>query len=136
MSATIPDIANALAAAIGTIDGLRTLPFLADVITPPVALIAWEEVSSYHGAFGYSDVEHTFTVHLIVGRASERAGIEAMEAFASPSGSSSIRAAIEADNTLGSVVSTCIVDKSGPPGQLTVAGLTYLWLPFTVLVHA
>lgn len=137
MSATIGLIASALEMALKTISGLRTTPYLPDTISPPVALVAIEDVT-YHGAFGYSDVEHTFTIFLIVGRASDRAGIESMEGFMSNTGTTSVRAALEADPTLGGVVSTLVVEKAGPPVSLNIgtSGAVYLSLPFTVLVHA
>ncbi|MCU1494806.1 MAG: hypothetical protein JWO62_2570 [Acidimicrobiaceae bacterium] len=137
MTATVQQIAEALNTALEAIVGLRNAPYLTDSITPPVVLTAIEEVV-YHGAFGYSDVEHTFTVFAIVGRASERAGIEAMEAYMSSTGTQSVRAALELDPTLGGVVSSLIVVKSGPPSSLAVGqgGAVYIAVPFTVLVHA
>lgn len=136
-TATIPEIADALETALKTINGLRTAPYLADSVTPPMALVAIEYVV-YHGAFGYSDVVHTFTIFVVVGRSSDRAGLKAMEGFMSSSGATSIRAALEADPTLGEVVSTLIVEKSGPPIQLAIgqSGALYISVPFTVTVHA
>lgn len=137
-SSTIPEIANALESALETIDGLRTAPFLSDSITPPLALVAWDETVAYHSALAASAAEYSFTIFLIVARSSDRAGIEAMETYASLNGPMSIRAAIEADPTLGGVVSTLLVEKSGPPTSLNIgqSGVTYLSLPFTVTVYA
>lgn len=98
---------------------------------------AIEEVE-YHGAFAAGDVVHTFTLFVIVGRQSDRAGIAAMEAFMSQAGDTSIRAAIEADPTLGGVVSTSWVQKAGPPGSLQIgsSGAVYIHVPFSIEVHA
>jgi mannose/fructose/N-acetylgalactosamine-specific phosphotransferase system component IIC len=91
----------------------------------------------FHGAFAGGDVVHTFTVFVIVGRSSDRAGMATMESFMSQSGDQSIRAAIEADPTLGGVVSTSLVSKSGPPTAIQIAnGPAYISVPFAVEVHA
>lgn len=140
MSDPTPDVATiaaALSTALESIDGLRTAPYLADSITPPVALVAIDTVD-YHGAFAGGDVTHTFTVYLIVGRASDRAGIAALEAYMSQAGNDqSISGAIEADQTLGGVVSALKVTESGPPSAITIGGTaTYISCPFKVEVHA
>lgn len=90
----------------------------------------------YHGAFGNADVVHTFTVFLILSRVDDRAAIAAMEDYMSQAGTNSIRAALEADLSLGGVVSTLVVTKSGPPASISINGNPYISLPFTVEVHA
>lgn len=136
--ASVQEIAEALGDALQTIGGLRVVPYLGDSISPPVALIAIDNID-YHGAFGNGDREHTFTIFVIIGRASDRAGLQAMESYMSSAGSSSIRQALEdLDCTLGDLVSDVIVQKSGPPSSIAIgtSGVVYLSLPFTVLVHA
>ncbi len=133
---SVSTIAAALQTALETITGLRTAPYLSDTISPPVALVAIEEVE-FHGAFAGGDVTHRFTVFVIVGRASDRAGLEALEAYMSQAGTLSIRAALEADPTLGGVVSSAYVSKSGPPASVAIGGTaTYISVPFLVEVHA
>lgn len=132
---TVSEIAAAIQTRLETITGLRTAPFLADSISPPVALVAIEDVE-YHGAFAGGDVVHTFTVYVIVGRASDRAGILAMEGYMSQAGATSIRGAIEADPTLAGVVGSAWVEKAGPPHELSINGAVYISLPFTVIAHA
>lgn len=134
---SVSDIAAALGNALGTIPGMRVVDYLADTISPPVALVAIDTVD-YHGSFGNSDVdvEHLFTVYMVLPRASDRAGIALMESYMSQSGTSSIRAALEADQTLGGVVSTLLVTKSGPPASISINGAEYISLPFSVEVHA
>lgn len=140
MSATpsVQDIAEALSTAIESVPGLRTLPYLADTISPPVALVDIDDVE-YHGAFGGADVVHTFTIFVIVARASDRAGIQLLEAYMSQAGNEqSICGAIEADKSLGGVISTLVVTKSGPVAPVTIPGsdVIYMSVPFTVIVHA
>ena len=133
---SVTDIAVAIQTQLETITGLRTAPYLTDAISTPVALVAIDKVA-YHGAFAGGDVVHTFTVYVIVDRASTRSGIASMEAYMSQSGDISIRAAIEADPTLGGVVSTSLVVSAGPPASITIGGVaTYISVPFDVEVHA
>jgi hypothetical protein len=138
MSATEPtvtEIAAAIQKALETITGLRVVPYLGDTVSPPVAMVAIEKVT-YHGAFQGGDVTHEFIIHLIVSRASDRAGLQNLEGYMSQSGPNSIMAALEADPTLGGVVSTSIVTESGPPSGLTIGSAVYIWVPFSVTAHA
>lgn len=132
---TVGEIATAIQTALTTIDGLRTTPFLSDSVNPPVAMVGIQDVD-YHGAFSSGDVQHTFTVYLILSRASDRAGIQAMESYMSNDGAQSIRAAIEVDTTLGDVVDASQVTASGPPASISIGGVPYISVPFTVVVHA
>lgn len=132
---TVGQIATAISSALTTISGLRTTAYLSDSVNPPVAMVGIEDVD-YHGAFASGDIQHTFTIFLILSRASDRAGIEAMENYMSNDGAFSIRAAVEADQTLGGVVQTSVLTKSGPPLPISMGGVPYISVPFTVIVHA
>ena len=131
---SVSDIATAIGKALGTA-GIRYIEYLSDTVTPPVALVGIDTID-YHGAFAFADVQHDFTVFLILPRASDRAGIALMESYMSQAGTTSVRAAIEADQTLGGVVSSLKVTKSGPPSAISVGGTEYLSVPFAVEVHA
>lgn len=132
---TVGQIATAIETALKTIDGLRTTPFLSDSVNPPVAMVGIQDID-YHGSFASGDIQHTFTIYLILRRASERAGLEAMENYMSNDGAMSIRTALEADQTLGGVVDTSVLKSSGPPASIAIGGVPYISVPFTVIVHA
>jgi hypothetical protein len=137
---TTPDpatIANAVATALESVE-VRVVPYLPDNPSPPCALVNLETVD-YHGAFGGGDVVHQFTVYLIVSRIDERAADATLKAFMSQKGgtSTSVQGALESDQTLGGVVSSCIVRKSGPPAPVIIGdGVIYLSCPFILEVHA
>jgi hypothetical protein len=132
----VATIATALGSALSTISGLRVLDYLSDTFTPPAALVGIDTVD-FHGAFSDTgDVVHDFTVFVIIARSSERAGIVTLEGFMSQSGTPSIRAALEADRTLGGVVSSLKVTKAGPPASVSINGAEYVSVPFAVEVHA
>lgn len=135
MTATIEQVEDAVIATLSTIPGLRGWDYLPDNFTPPCAIVAVGDID-YHGSFGYGDVVHSVSVLLILQRSSERAGQTAMDAYRSNTGPTSLRAAIEADPTLGGVVSTSIVEKSTPSTAISVNGNPYLASEFTMTVHA
>jgi len=72
----------------------------------------------------------------VVGRTSDRAAQKSLYTFMSYSGASSIRAAIEADRSLGGVCQTLLVERADNIRMLSQGDATYLAVDFTVRVHA
>ena len=128
-TATIQTQAEALGNQL-TAAGIRALSYLPDTFTPPCALVAVEKVD-YHTAFG-GQTSTTWTVFVIVSRADDRAGIQALEGFMSNTGTTSVRQALEADLSEGGVISQAWVKESGPPVALNVGGVAYITCPFSV----
>jgi len=71
-----------------------------------------------------------------VGRYLDRVAHSNLDGFLSYSGATSLRAAIEGDQTLGGVVNTLVLDSGLSIGSLTVAEADYLQVQCSVLVHA
>lgn len=132
----IAAIRQALANAVGTIAGVQVHPSVPDSITAP--------------AFGAGEVEidydQTFhgglTVLLCKGRLyhSRAAGADsdqpAMDAYLMPAGPTSIKAAIEADRTLGGVCQALRVERLHGYATYQVGGVDYLGAEFDVRVWA
>lgn len=135
MAATVSEAAAALKTALGTITGLRVVDYLPDQVNPPTALVGIDTVN-YHGAFRNGDATYTYTVTVVVSRASERTAQQKLDAFLSATGATSVRAAIEADPTLGGVIQTCVVPTAGNIQVLNINDVMYLTVDFTVTVHA
>lgn len=135
MAATPQQAADALETALGTISGLRVFDHVPDSYATPCAFIL-PDVITYWGSFAGGNVEQQFIVTLVVGRTSDRAAQRSLYAYAAYSGAQSIRAAIEADRTLGGVIQTCIVNSAGNIRMLQQADATYLAIDFEVTVHA
>lgn len=137
MSADISTISTAISTVLAAAPyNIRTLPYLSDTFSPPIALVAIHETNRL--TFGTpGEWELRFIVFLIVARADDRAGITALEGYMSPSGASSIRAALEADRTLGGTATNCTMLHAGPPAAITIAssGVTYASCPFDVEVR-
>jgi len=90
----------------------------------------------YWGGFAGGNVQQTFTVTVIVGRTSDRAAQKTLYTYSAYDGASSVRAAIEADRTLGGVAQTSIVNSAGNIRMLQQADATYLAIDFNITVHA
>jgi hypothetical protein len=135
MAATLAQIADGLETRLATITGLRVFDHIPDVFAPPCAFVMPENVQYWQG-FAGGNAEHAYTVTVIVGRTSERASQKTLYAFMNYSGDTSIRAAIEADRTLGGVVQTLLVERSDNVRMISQGEADYLAADFSVRVHA
>jgi hypothetical protein len=133
--ALISELRTGLAANLATITGLRTAATVPDNPNPPIAIILPQGVE-YDNTFGRGMNTYTFAVTVIVGRVSERSGQNALDAYVSSTGSSSIKLAIESDKTLNGKAFDLRVTDSRNYGELTVGEVTYLSAEFTVLCYA
>ncbi len=135
MAATISECAAGLKNQLRRIEGLRVADNLPDQVNPPMAVMSISDVT-FHRAFSGGDPVYQFVVTLIVARASERVAQDRLDAFTSFDGPQSVRAAIEADQSLGGAAQTCVVDRAGNIQTVTLAdNVNYLAVDFTVIVH-
>jgi len=135
MAATVKTAATALQTALATVSGLRVASYLPDTITPPQAVVTIGSVQ-FHGSFGPAgDAPFAFVVTVFVGRMSDRSGQDALYAYMAPTGSTSIKAAVESDPTLGGVVSYATVVSAQNIQAVEVDAAVYLAVDFTVAVH-
>ena len=133
--ASITAIRSGLATNLGTITGLRTGATIPDNVNPPYAIVAPSGVD-YHRAFNNALSTYNFTVTLVVGRVSERTSQNSLDAYCSPTGTSSIRVAVESDRTLGGVAFDTIVTGMRNYGSVTIGDNTYLAAEFDIAVQA
>jgi hypothetical protein len=133
--ALVSELRTGIANNLATITGLRTTPTIPDNPNPPIAVILPQGVE-YDNTFGRGMNTYTFAVTVIVGRVSERSGQNALDAYVSSTGSSSIKLAIESDKTLNGKAFDLRVTDSRNYGELTVGEVTYLSAEFTVLCYA
>lgn len=134
MPATVSQVANGLKARLATISGLRTFAFQPEQENPP---FGYPQINSinYHRAFSGGDVVMDFTVFVVVGRYLDRTAHAELDDFLSFSGAKSVRAAIEADSTLGGVCSTLIVRSGADITSLDAGGAQFLVIQMQVEVH-
>jgi hypothetical protein len=136
MSATVTELKNGIKTRLETITNLRAYAQQPDQVNPSIGGIAWPTLESitYHGAMRAGLVTHVFTVSVIVGRAAERTAQNLMDTYLSYDGG--IRAAIEADTTLGGYAKTLIVEEATNLSTVDANDTTYLTVDFRVVVYA
>lgn len=136
MASSIEQIMLGLEARLTTIPGLRTSEWTADQINPPHALVGVPPIPNYRQAMGKAAYELDLTVTVLTSAALDRRGQLALARYADPTGSSSVIAAVEADRTLGGVVTDCVVQSFRPLGLEEVGLIGYYGGLFTLLCIA
>ena len=134
MTATISQVAAGLSTRLATISGLRTFSSQPEQIAPPVGYPVLNSVT-YHRAFQDGVVSTSWSIIVIVGRYTDARAHVALDDFLSGTGSSSIRAAIEGDKTLGGLVQTTIVASGASITPLTQGDAEFLMVRFECEVH-
>ena len=134
MPATISQIADGLKTRLETISGLRAFSYQPEQENPPFGYCELNSVD-YHRAYQGGDVVTSWTIYVVVGRYLDRTAGDALDEYLSFSGSKSVRAAIEADPTLGGVCSTLIVRSGADVTTLDDGGAQFLVIQIQVEVH-
>jgi hypothetical protein len=134
--ATLSELRAGIATNLATISGLRTTATVPDQINPPIAVVMPNTIT-YDTAFARSGGdEYEFLVMVIVGRVDERSAQNKLDAYASSSGNSSVKAAIEKDKTLGGKAFSLRVTNLRNYNQVTVGDVTYLSAEWVVQVYS
>lgn len=131
---SIQDMRDGLEANLQTIDGLRANAEIPDNPNPPVAIVALDNVD-YDQAFQNGLVLYRFRVDVIVSRASDRWAQRRLDEYTS-TGSSSVKAAIESDKTLGGSAFDVRVVQMDRIGTVSLGEVTYLAASFAVEVYS
>jgi hypothetical protein len=131
-------IMQAIQIRLATITGLRSRTdlFIPAQVTPPQAVIWMPVIEEYHAAFNKGLMHLTCQIHIITGTASDRAGQTALTTYTDAGGSKSVPVAIEADKTLGGVVSDCIVLRSRPTTVDEINALGYYGAILDLQIYA
>ena len=135
MSATVTQIKQGIATALATIPGLRSYAVQPDNLNPPFAWPMLDTVT-YNGAMRGGLITHIYTVTVVVGRAAERTAQNALDGYVSYDSATSIRAALEADRTLGGMVQNLLVESANNISTTEGNDTTYLMVDFRVVVYA
>jgi hypothetical protein len=123
-----------LKTALQTITGLRVFDYVPDSANIPT--------NNAFAIVGQLNMNYDYTLNrgfdsascqiiVVVGRMSERNGQERLDGLLASSGSTSIKAAVEVDKTLGGAVQTLRV-VSASPGTITSANIDYLSYQYSV----
>ena len=132
---SLTDLRTGLATRLATITGLRSSATIPDNPQPPVAVVMPARIT-YDTAFGRGSDEYVFTITLIVGRVNDRTSQTNLDAYCTSSGSTSVKAAIEADRSLGGKALDCRVTEMTSQGSLAIGDVTFHTAEFNVSVIA
>jgi hypothetical protein len=125
----IPSTVRAnLKTALQTVSGLRvldTIPDSANIPTQGALAVVGMLDMNFDFTLNRGFDSASLSVLLIVGRMSESAAQTRLDGYLQSSGATSIKAAIEADKTLGGSVQTLRVTQA-TSGTITVANIDYL----------
>lgn len=131
--ASVSTIRTALASSMNTISGLRTSATVPDAPRPPQAIVMPDRIDYDLNMMRGAD-RFYFTIILLVARADDRAAQNNLDAYIT--GTGSIKAAVEADRTLGGVVDTVRVTQMRNYAAVSVGEVLYLGAEFDVEVVA
>jgi hypothetical protein len=133
--ASLSSLRDGIAANLSTITGLRVSAFIPDNINPPIAIVTPQNIE-YHRSFQNGLNTYSFIVSVFVGRVSERSAQNTLDAYCAPTGSSSIKSAIESDRTLQGHAFDLVVSDMRNYGSVTIGENTYLTAEFDCAVQA
>jgi hypothetical protein len=133
--AQLSEIRTGIATNLASITGLRTAAVMPDNPSPPIAIVQPDSIS-FDDTFNRGMQTYTFTVVVLVGRVAERSAQNAIDAFCSSTGTSSIKLAIERDKTLGGKVYDLRVTDMRAYATISVGEVNYLAAEFLVLCFA
>lgn len=136
MAATIAQIMAGLKVRLATVSGLEAYDYAPDDPVPPCAFPLVPPIPSYRETMQRGRYVLTFRVVVLTGAQIDREGQVRLAEFASQTGSSSIRTAIEGDRTLGGLAEDCVVDSFTPDGLEEVGLVNYYGGTFMVRVVA
>lgn len=115
-----------------TITGLRAYDLIPDTVTPPAAVVGQLDFTfDIDNARGLDQAQ--VDVLVIVQRFSERSGQNLLDTYLSGAGSTSIKAAIEGDRTLGGAVNTLRV-TGAEAGTYESQGVEFLSYRYRITI--
>jgi hypothetical protein len=112
------------------ITGLRVYDVIPDGLMPP-ALVVGQLSITWDLVFARGADSATVDLILIAGRMSDRAAQDYLDSLLTPSGASSIKAKVEADQTLSGTVTSVRVARAEPI-PVSVSGVEMLGYRFSV----
>jgi hypothetical protein len=121
--------------ALEAIPNLRVREFIPPLVTPPMAVVNPSNIE-YDLNARRGLTRFTFTVTMFVVKADDRAAQKRIDPFVATSGVQSVKAALEADRTLGGVVDTLRVQSVANYAASDANDVDYLAVDFEVEVYA
>lgn len=125
----LASVMAALATEVAKISGLRVYAYPADNVQAPAAVVGYPETYEFDQTYGRGSDRMTVPVFVMVGRVDDRTARDALGAYVDGSGSSSVKAKVEA-GTYTAMDSVRVTDVQFL--AVTVAGVDYLAAQFSI----
>lgn len=132
--ATVTQIRTGLATRLATITGLSahaTAP--GQVVAPAAIVLPGAPLIEFDEAFGAGLDDYNFRIMVLAQRATEETAQALLDAYL-PRGTGCVKTAVEADGTLGGIVSYTVVQRIAEYGPIEWAGVIYMGAIFDVEV--
>lgn len=135
----MPDISTVLAAIktrLATINGLEVRQYVPPMPVTSMAVPALGPIE-FDETMGRGLDTYQYSVVVLIDRADAETAASNLVAYANPTGTSSIKAALEGGTparTLGGVVSTCTVTEMREPGVVEYGDIPFLFAEFVLKV--
>jgi hypothetical protein len=134
---SVASIRDGLKTRVATISGLNVFDVLPQTFVTPAAVVRpGDPLIIFDQTMGRGSDDFVFTVTIYVSLVDETSAQDALDAYLAGSGSSSVKAAIEGDGTLGGAAHFSRVLMAGDYGQAVVNNVPYLSVSFSVGVTA
>ena len=135
---TIAELREGIAVNLRTISGLAaTALAAADPHAPYAYVLPSPTFIDFDSAFMRGADEYHFTVRVIAALAADQQGAQVLlDGYLNPSGATSVKAAIEADSTLGGKAFDLRVQSASNYGTFIVNDVAFLGAEFSVQVFA
>ena len=134
--ASLTSIRNGIGTNLGNISSLLVYNYVPDSIEPPTAVVGVIESVDYDLTEARGADQYNIPVFLYVSRVDAQDSQETLDGYLASAGSSSIKAQIESDITLGGVAQSGRVVEADNYGVYTINNIDYLGVEFLVEVIA
>lgn len=132
--ASLAAIRDGLATRLATISGLEAFDTAPGQVNPPAAVVGGPERIEYDLTYGRGADTYLISVMVYASRADQSSGQELLDGYLAGAGATSIKAAIEADPTLGGAADTARVTMARNYGGYDLADIKYLGVELLVEV--
>ena len=134
--ANLSSIRSGIATNLENISSLTVFGFVPDSIEPPTAVVGVVATLEYDSTMARGADTYNIPVFLYVSRIDAQDSQDTLDAFLASSGSSSVKAQVESDITLGGQAQSVRVVEADNYGVYTINNIDYLGVEFMIEVIA
>ena len=134
--ATLTAIRSGLKTNLANITSLVVYDYVPDSIEPPTAIVGVVDSIDYDSTMARGADTYTIPIFLYVSRVDAEDSQDTLDGYLASSGSSSVKAQVESDLTLGGSAQSLRVIEAENYGVYNVNNIDYLGVEFTVEVIA